>query len=317
MSLRKDYLLDRWTIVSERRAKRPDQFKQKVVEGDMGSSSCVFCPGNEEITPAEIGRVVDSSGNWTIRWIPNKFPAVAMDDDSKRKSVTPFKQLPAQGIHDIIIETPNHTEQLWDLDPSRLYSLLSLYKERAVTLSQIKQLNLKYVHIFKNHGKGGGASLRHSHSQIIGLSYIPSRIQEEFNSAKQIRGDAFEKIICSEIRANERIICETHDWVSFCPFAPRFNFEAWIVPKQPIFSFEDLNENSLHELTGHLHTILKKLRELNAPYNYFFHYFPTGRQLKLHLEITPRLNTRAGFEVATDDSIVTVSPEQAAEFYRA
>lgn len=316
MSLRKDYLLDRWTIVSERRAKRPDQYKQKVIETDNGSKSCVFCIGNEENTPGEIGRIENSDGSWEMRWIPNKFPAVSVDENSKRKSSAIFKQQSAKGIHDIIIETPNHDEQLWDMDANRLYSLLHIYKERATTLAQVKKLKLKYIHIFKNHGKAGGASIRHSHSQIIGLNYIPSRVQAEVAGAKKIKGDAFESILNSELRAKERVICETHDWVSFCPFAPRFNFESWIVPTKPVYSFADISDDSLHELTGHLHNIFEKLRTLNAPYNFFFHYAPSGKQLRFHMEITPRLNTRAGFEVATDDSIITVSPEQAAEYYR-
>ena len=60
MELRKDYLLDRWVIISEKRSERPRQFDSAKHEKQEGV--CYFCPGNENLTPPEIARINDKKG---------------------------------------------------------------------------------------------------------------------------------------------------------------------------------------------------------------------------------------------------------------
>ena len=312
MELRKDYILDRWTYVAANRGKRPDQFREPVVP--RGSGSDMFSPGSEHLTPQELGRVSNPEGGWKMRWFPNKFPAVTIDEGFELHDEGFFQYGTAYGTHDIIVELPESDKQLWDLEVSDFKDVLKLYKERVITLSKLDKV--QYVVLFKNHGSKGGASLQHSHTQIMTLGRVPSLPARELEVSRAVKNCPLLKATQEEIKKEDRIIAVTEDWVSLCPWAPRYNFEAWILPRKRLCNFMQLRVRDLNQMAEHFVQILGRLRELNAPYNFCFHYDPRGDDLPLHCEITPRLNTRAGFELASDDSIVTMSPEQAAGFYR-
>jgi len=184
IQLRKDYILNRWSYIAAERGKRPKQFEENKIDDkkDGKKNSCYFCPGNEHLTPPEIGRIGDKN-KWEIRWFPNKFPAVGKD---LRKEIITSDEYytggEAFGYHEIIAETPDHEKQLADLSVKEIEKVLKVYALRMADLSA--RDGIKYVQIFKNSGAEGGASLVHSHSQIVATNIIPSLVREKIDWRK-------------------------------------------------------------------------------------------------------------------------------------
>ncbi|MBR9691999.1 galactose-1-phosphate uridylyltransferase [Candidatus Woesearchaeota archaeon] len=311
MELRKDYILDRYVIVSTARGKRPQQFKQK--ETKENNKTNFFAPGNEKLTPPEIGRI-GTKNKWKIRWFPNKFAAVNLEGDPIIKTDNSyFTFASAYGYHEVIVETPRIDKQLWDLPAKHIKEILGVYSNRIEELS--KKDNIHYVSVFKNHGKAGGTSLIHSHSQIIAYNKWPNLIKDKIEAIKRYDHCPYCDIINIE-KGSHRRCFENKNFIAFTPYASRFHFEIWVFPKEHIRNITEMDDNKLMDLAEILKKILKKLKKLNAPYNMELFYSPDNEHLHFHIEISPRLAIWAGFELLTDDTINSVSPEQAAEFYR-
>ena len=313
--IRKDYILERWVYYAIKRGKRPHEFKSSEVKAS--GKNCLFCPSNENLTPPEIGRV-EYKGSWKIRWFLNKYPAVDNKKNIiKKKSFFKkknfFSESYSYGVHEIIAETSHHKSQLADLPVNQIRELLEVYRFRVKVLSRVK--GIKYVQIFKNHGKDAGTSLVHSHSQVVALPQISPLINDEINAAKKYKKCPYCTIIKMESKSKRKIF-ETKNVVAFAPFASRFNYEAWIFVKQHKTNFEELNEKEFEDLALALKKILTKLKKLNASFNFFIHYSPEKENLHFHIEITPRIAAWAGFEFSTGMVMSSVMPEEAAKFYK-
>ncbi|MFH1510900.1 MAG: galactose-1-phosphate uridylyltransferase [Candidatus Woesearchaeota archaeon] len=306
MELRKDYLLNRWVIISEKRGTRPKQF-EKVMQKKDGF--CFFCPGNEKTTPPEIGRISED-GKWIIRWFPNKFPAVSAEGKFSVHNGF-LTHANAFGYHEVITETPDHTKQLSDLSPSHIAKVFKVYAQRINELS--KKKNVSYVVIFKNHGGSAGTSLVHSHTQLATLPFVPAAVAEEVKASSP--GCKYCKIIAMEKRS-KRLVLENSTMLAIAPYASRFNYEAWIFPKKHAKSITEFSEKEYSDCADILKKLLVKLASLNADYNFIMHYAPKGKNLHFHIELLPRLSNWAGFEYCSGIIINSVSPESAAEFYR-
>jgi len=308
MEIRKDYFLERYVYLAKDRKKRPKEFK-KIENIDEGI--CYFCPGNERLTPPEIGRI-GTKDKWSIRWFPNKFAAVELKGQPEFRSKTFYKHANAYGKHEIIAETSNHKHQIWDLSEKQIKQLLYVYKNRINSLSKLK--NIKYVLIFKNHGRQGGTSLIHSHSQVTALSKIPTEVVEKIESIKKYKGCAYCKVIDSE-KKSKRKCFENKTFVAFIPYAPRFNYEIWIFPKRHVRKIEDLSDEEYSDWASILKKVLVKLKKLGASFNYYIHYSPDKSELHLQMCICPRIANWAGFELGSGEIINSVYPEDAAKFY--
>ena len=308
--LRKDYILDRWVYYATDRRRRPQEFKRIEVKDEV--KKCFFCPSNEHLTPPEIGRV-EYKGSWKMRWFLNKFPAVEKKGTPILKSRRFFSEMPSYGVHEVIVETPHHKSQLADLPAQQIRELLEVCKFRIRELSRLK--GIKYVDVFKNHGKEAGTSLFHSHTQIMALPQAPALVMEEAKASKQYNKCPYCEIVKLEAKSKRKIF-ETKNVVAFAPFASRFNYEAWVFVKQHKKSMEELEEAELEDLALALKKILIKLKEINTSYNFFIHYSPAKENLHFHIEVTPRLATWGGFELSTNAIINSVLPEDAAGFYR-
>jgi len=308
MEIRKDYILERFVFIASERKKRRKEFKKHEQTKETGK--CFFCPGNEETTPKEIGRI-KKGNSWSIRWFPNKFPIVEKNKKLNLKQKKYFTSSPAYGMHEVIAETPDHKKQLWDLPEKQIKQLLDVYKNRIAELEKPK--NIKYVQIFKNHGREAGTSLIHSHTQVVALPLIPSLVKQEIKATKN--KCQYCDIIKIESKSKRKCF-ENKDFIAIAPFASRFNYECWIFPKKHIKRLEKLNDKETKNLAEILNKVLNKLKKLNLSYNYYVHYAPKGTNLHLHIEVTPRAAVWAGFEFSTDMIINSVSPEEAAKYYR-
>jgi UDPglucose--hexose-1-phosphate uridylyltransferase len=306
--LRKDYLLDRWVIIAMGRGKRPHQFA--LGKQTEKVEVCFFCPGNENLTPPEITRL-EEGGNWVIRVFPNKFPAVMQEGDPAIKTDNQYyTYASAYGNHEVLVESPSHDEQFADLSIRRIKQVLQMYNNRIQELSKVK--GVQYVSVFKNQGKEAGTSLVHTHTQIIALNTIPPLIEEEIEANKD--RCRYCEVIEKEKNSYRRVL--ENSFISFAPYASRVPFEVWIFPKRHVSCLDDLNDLELEDLAKQLKHILVKLKELNAPYNFYLHYAPQGKDLHFHIEVAPRLAIWAGFELGNDIFVNIMSPEEAAKFYR-
>ncbi|MEM4282702.1 MAG: DUF4931 domain-containing protein [Candidatus Woesearchaeota archaeon] len=307
--IRKDYLLKRYVIISPRRGKRPTEFIEKPL---IVEERCFFCPGNEDLTPPEIGRIAGGPTGWKIRWFENKFPAL-------RKETKPapfttankyFTFAPNYGRHEIIVDTADHEKQFAQLSVQDISELLKVYCDRIAAFRT--DPNIKFVGLFKNHGVRGGTSIIHSHTQLIAMPFVPTLIEAELEASRKFINCPYCEIVEIEKHSLRRCF-ENKEWVAFTPYASRYNYEVWLFPKKHVTSLE---AHSLEDLASLLKLTLTKLSSLDVSYNFFFHQAPFGEDLHFHIEIAPRISIWGGFELCTDSVINTVSPEQAAAFYR-
>lgn len=311
MEIRKDYILDRWVYLSENREKRPKEFKTDEV--CKIASTCFFCPGNEKLTPAEIGRI-SKKDKWELRWFTNKFPAVTKEGNPAIKTDNDFfTYSSAFGTHEVIVESNDHKQQLWDLNTEHIKQLFLVYNERIIQLEKDK--DTKYVLIFKNHGREAGTSLIHSHTQITSLNKIPKLVSDKVAACKKYEKCPYCKIIEIEKNSDRRCF-ENNTFVAFTPYASRYNYEILVFPKRHVKGLNDLTEEEFIDISDILIKILNRLKTFNMSYNFFIHYSPKGEDLHLQIEITPRIALWGGFEIGSDDIINSISPEYAAKFYR-
>jgi UDPglucose--hexose-1-phosphate uridylyltransferase len=315
-------------IIATDRAKRPTDFVRERVQ-IHGSGFCPFCYGNERKTPPEIqayrsdGSARNAPG-WTLRIVPNKFPALGIEGSLNRQGEGLYDKMNGIGAHEVIIETPEHNLTLASMPPRRVEDVLWAYRDRIIDLK--KDRRFKYILIFKNHGEAAGASLEHTHSQLIALPVVPKRVFEEVDGAREHYNFKERCIFCDIIRqeaeSGVRMISENQDFVAMAPFAPRFPFEMWIVPKIHQSAFEESQKHEFEQLAAMLKDMLTRLdRVLDFPaYNYIIHTSPisepAGDYYHWHLEIMPKLTKVAGFEWGTGFYINPTPPEESAKFLR-
>ena len=326
--LRKDPVTGRWVIISTDRAKRPSDFLRESVK-IQGSAFCPFCYGNESKTPPEILAYGRTSGGpnspgWKGRVVPNKFPALGIEGDLNREGEGMFDRMNGVGAHEIIIETPDHCSTLASLPERAIEDVLWAYRDRVLDLKNDKRL--RYALIFKNHGDAAGATLEHSHSQLIALPIVPKRVREELDGALHYYREKERCIFCDiirqEIESGVRVIAENEHFISLAPYAPRFPFEMWLAPKQHGSAFENNQSPVYASLAKMLKEILTRMDAvLNRPaYNFMLHSSPVGEEINdhyhWHFEIIPKLTRVAGFEWGTGFYICPTPPEESARFMR-
>jgi len=325
--LRKDPIIGRWVIIATERAKRPTDFKTEPRE--PSGSFCPFCEGNEDKTPPEIlaYREPGTEGNkpgWRLRVVPNKFPALQIEGDLDKRGVGLYDRMNGVGAHEVIIETPEHHLTITELETAQIADILWAYRDRLSDLKRDTRFNFGMV--FKNVGKVAGASLEHTHSQIIVLPTAPRTVVDEMRGGKtyyDYRGRCiFCDIVRQEIESGDRMVLDGERFIAYEPYAARFPFETWILPKFHASHYEHIDRPAAEELAYCLKTALLKIeKSLNMPaYNYIIHTTPFdhdhAEHYHWHIEIIPRLTKVAGFEWGTGFYINPVPPETAAEFLR-
>jgi len=326
--LRKDPIVGRWVIIATERAKRPSDFIREKVQ-IRGTGFCPFCYGNESKTPPEImayrndGSARNAPG-WTLRVVANKFPALGIEGTLNRQGDGLYDRMNGVGAHEVIIETPEHAMTLATLPVERVEQVLWSYRDRMLDLG--KDRRFKYMMIFKNHGEAAGASLEHTHSQLIALPVVPRRVREEIDGARKHYASKERCIFCDvirqEIESGIRVVEENSDFIVLSPYAPRFPFELWILPKNHQSAFERSQKREFERLAAILKDMLTRLDNvLDYPaYNYIIHTSPVLERADdyyhWHLEIMPKLTKVAGFEWGTGFYINPTPPEEAAKFLR-
>ncbi len=329
--LRQDPVTKQWVIIATERARRPHDFVKQNAPPPLPASKadCPFCPGNEHMTPPETmayrsGGPANGPG-WWVRAVPNKFSALMPEGSLIRKEENGFfRKMDGVGQHEVIIESPLHNQCIPLMEDKQVEEIVLAYRERYLTLREDPRFKL--IIVFKNHGRAGGTSLEHPHSQLVATPIVPLSIRYRFEKAMSHFDDSGSCVFCDYVREGlrrrSRVILETECFLAFHPFASRAPFETWIVPKEHQASFSLISMKDAKEFARALKTILLKMyRALNNPdYNYIIHTAPIKDEQEeyyhWHLQILPRLLTPAGFELGTGIFINTALPEETAAFIR-
>lgn len=325
--LRKDPMTSRWVIVNVENSKRPDEYPDRSHE--LSSKVCPFCPGNESMTPSEIAAFGRKSGpkdgaGWQVRVIPNKFPALRIEESTEKSAVGIYDRVGGFGAHEVIIENPDHHREIADLSVDEITPILHAYRDRCIDLK--KDPRLKYILIFKNYGAEAGASLEHPHSQLIALPIIPSRVLDEVKGSSKHYEFTDRCVFCDILKQESTVknltILDDGQFEVIAPFVSRFPFEVWILPKTHEASFDTITDKGIQLLAKTMKTTLSKIKAVlkDPSYNFMIHTLPIyGKETESfhwHIEIIPHLTEVSGFELGTGFYLNPTTPESAAQVLR-
>ncbi len=324
--LRHNVLTREWVIIATERAKRPHEFAKERTGKDERPSfdpKCPFCPGNESMTPPAT-LVLPNDGAWKVRVTPNKFAALSYEGDRHRSFEGIRRTVTGVGIHEVIVETPDHSKTIALLEDRQVETLLDTYLNRfnfASTDPRVEQ-----VTIFKNHGAAAGTSLEHPHSQIIGAPVITSQLRDRLINALRHFDEYGECIFCRvlevELQEQTRVVMETEHFVSFVQFAALTPFSMLIMPRRHMACFSEIRDAEAADLAHILRRTLAKLYHgLKDPdFNYTIRTAPREacgvKYFHWYLSIIPRLTRVAGFELGSGMFINSSLPEENAAFLR-
>ncbi len=313
--LRKDPIVSRWVIIATERARRSAAFVDPV-NNQTDKKDCPFC---HDTTSVEVH---SSNG---VRVLKSGTPFFSDQEPLTIRNQGLYQVCPAYGAHEVVIETPEHIANMADLSLSQIQHVFETYALRM--RHHQKDQSVKYVIAYKNYGvAAGGRSIGHSRSQIMAVPVMPMRLQDKVNGSKLYfdfhERSLFIDLIRQEKKEKERIVLETANFIAFCPFAARFPFEVWIMPKKPHCDYAQSITGLEAELAGVMKTLLQKYKVgLNDPaYNFVLQSAPfqlaTEESYCWHIELLPRLTRMAGFERGTGFYINPIPPEMTAKFLR-
>lgn len=327
---REDPLTKQVTLLSAGRQFRPNQYtRDRDRETDeQAIRSCPFCIHQMD-TPPILQRFGSTSDqDWQVCVVPNRYPVfdAAPDNPGSPSHQAALDDVAleyrtANGFHEVVIESPTHCELPHQLSIGQIQWMLHAYRARMQFMRDAP--GIQYVLPMKNSGEAAGASLRHCHSQIFGMSVVPERPQREVRGFHQHWQQQGTCILCEmmdrAVEQGARVIGMTDEFLAWAPWASRFAYEFWIAPRHHAARFEECSDHLLSELSRLLARVFSKLT-LGSPveaFNYVLHSqpFDTNPQDRYHwhIEVLPRVAYQAGFEWGTGIHINTVDPVQAAE----
>ncbi len=333
-------------LVATARGMRPKTAEERIDRDTRAVvETCPFCRGNEERTPPEIKRYPDA-GDWDIRIVPNLYPVLG-DDRSQSNIAFGLQQvIDGYGRHEVVIDNPNHGIALHEMSRAHLASLFSVYQQRMAEL-YASDSRLKYVLVFKNFGAAAGASIPHTHSQIIATPVVPENVQNEVQHSREYQRKYSHCVYCSlidealtyeatiydrdsgqirrKINVGQYVIERGERFVAIKPFASRFEWEIHILPLQHEADFLSATPEDMTDFARVLKRTMARLEKVvgGVQYNFFLHSVPHGSEFDgcrdsyhWHLEICPRTSIPTGFELGSGLFVSTVSPESAAQALR-
>lgn len=314
--MRTDPITGRTVIIAADRKDRPTDLSR----GDVIPSKvddCPFCRGAEATTPPEVYALRDAGSRpdgpgWKVRIVPNKFPA--LDTDS----------VEAFGYHEVVIHSPDHSSDLARLSTPDVASVLRVYRDRIVQISNDSRI--KHITVIVNRGKAAGASLAHPHSQIFALPLVPEAIDLEVQRSHIHYQNTGMCLVCDSMNDERnqaaRVIADTDGFLVWACYAPRNPYELVIAPKAHASNFDRCGGEEIDSLARVLKDALSRLDVVlgNPPYNVVLHSGPldqsTSGYYHWHLEIIPRTSVHAGLELGGGIFVNSRAPEDCARHLR-
>ena len=322
--LRKEPITRTWVVVTTDHPKGPSDYLpfKPPYQPQEAEGLCPFCPGHEKMTPRETFMLSGEGGGWAVRVIPNKFPFFHIEGEFDRRPEGMYDVMEAIGAHEIVVETPGHKQNFASMDTQQIEKILRAYRERLKDLE--KDRRFQQFLILKNYP---GLFNRHPHSHIIAMPVIPRRIDEEIYGAldyyQRKERCIFCDIIKEEISMKKRVILETVHFLVFSPFASRYPFETWIVPKKHAPDFHHIHEEGIEDLSVAIQSLFLRFHKLlsDPPYSLALHTSPVQSRFHRseyhwHIETRLRIGLREGFEWGTGFFVNPTPPEDAAAFLR-
>ena len=324
--IRHNIVTREWVIIATERAKRPEDFARANLRRPSPAAyvaDCPFCPGNERLTPPETYRV-EKDGTWQVRVVPNKFAALDASGKLIRQSEGLKRMISGVGIHEVIIETPDHSKTLALLSEAELAQVIDTFQRRYD--ADTSDPRVAHATLFKNQGERAGTSLEHPHSQIVGTPIIPPQVRERMENALRFYDEHGECIFCSvladEVRDSVRVVAQSKHFVAFIPYAALSPFQLWIFPLRHTASFSEATSEELADLSRLLRTMLRKIYFGlgNPDYNLNIRTPPREarglRYYHWYASVIPRVTRLAGFEIGSGMFINTSLPETSSAFLR-
>jgi UDPglucose--hexose-1-phosphate uridylyltransferase len=317
--LRIDPLSGRRSIVAGARAGRPGGELSAPPAPPLDPETDPFAEGHEDRTPPELyalrpGGGAPNSGGWTVRVVPNLYPALGPDDGPERRSANPdlFWAGPAHGAHEVIINSPKPVISLAQLTAEEVQTATDAWRERMRAHQESA-----YVHLIVNERKEAGASLPHTHAQLYALDFVPADIareRERFGAyaTRTMGGNLLADLVQEEVRQRERIVAIDEDTVLMAPYGAKVPFQLLIAPRTPRMRFEDEGPTGAGMLHDALNRLARRLGS-NPPVNLWIRTAPIGAEYFCwRIDVLPRLTHFAGLELGAGVHLNIVAPEQAA-----
>jgi UDPglucose--hexose-1-phosphate uridylyltransferase len=308
--------------------------------------TCPFCTGNEHMTPPAVA-VAPAADNWELRVVENLYPVLG-DATAASNLVFGLQQaIDGYGRHEVIIDHPEHGIAIQDMSELHLAKLVGMYRDRIRALYQADQ-RIQYVLVFKNFGPAAGASIAHTHSQVIAMPVVPENVYNEVSQSRRYFEKNRQCIFCSlidealtfeatiydresgavrrQFSVGQYVIERGRHFVAIKPFASRYEWEIHILPLQHRSDFVEISDAERRDMAGVLKRTMTRLDAVigGAQYNFFLHSVPHNNEFSRcqdsyhwHLEICPRTSIPTGFELGSGLFVSTISPEHAAARLRA
>ncbi|MGD2116870.1 MAG: DUF4931 domain-containing protein [Chromatiales bacterium] len=329
-------------LVATARGMRPRKAEETVTRDTRDHvETCPFCRGNEHKTPPTI-KAYPSEKDWDMRIVENLYPVLGDDRDQKNLAFGLQQIIDGYGRHEVVIDNPSHGIAIHEMSREHLTNLFGLYQQRMSELYQ-SDPRLRYVLVFKNFGPAAGASIPHTHSQIIATPVVPENVQNEVTHSTEYYRKYNQCVFCSlideaityeatiydrssgevrrKISVGQYIVERGEKFVAIKPFASRYEWEIHILPLQHEADFLQTSREELADFASVLKRSMARLDKVigGAQYNFFLHSKPHGEQYNncedsyhWHLEICPRTSIPTGFELGSGLFVSTISPEDAA-----
>ncbi len=319
--LRKDPLSGNWVVVGYGGSK------------SGGTGTCPFCPGHESSTPPTIRQYTDEEGNWLVRCFSAANPIFMIEVAEDRRGEGLYDKMGNVGAHEIIVENRAHSRTMSMYSKDELLLVLAMYKERLLDLKGDRRF--KYVQVFKNHGELAGSYLLHSHSHVLATPIVPARVSRQVISTRNHFAQKSRCLLCDilnqEIRQGRRLVSMNRSFVAICPFASRFSYETWIVPRFHDSNYENMADQAIRDdLAEMLLDIMKRIEQFTNAYTIEIHTAPNmtfaeshGDDIPFqeyyhwHIEILPRDFRSSKYKREDEFSVSSITPEQAAEAMKA
>lgn len=333
-------------LVATARGNRPKKAEELAPRDSRAHvATCPFCRGNEDKTPPAIQTIPDDK-EWDIRIVENLYPVLGDDREQPDLNLGLQQTIDGYGRHEVIIDNSNHGIALHEMSTQHIALLFRTYRDRMQILYESDD-RLRYVLAFKNFGPAAGASIPHTHSQMIALPVVPDNVQAEVDHSHNYYEKHHNCVFCSlidealtfetriydresgevrrKIDVGQYVIERGDHFIAIKPFASRYEWEIHILPLTHQADYQDTADDEMEDFAAVLQRTMARLDAVlgGVQYNYFLHSIPHNRRFEQnipsyhwHLEITPRTSIPNGFELGSGLFVNTISPEEAAEQLR-
>ncbi len=306
-------------IVAGDRAHRPGGGLSATPPPPLDRECDPFAEGHEDRTPPEVYAVRPGGGapdtpGWTVRVVPNLYPALSDDSPTPEPDPKPdlFWAGPARGAHEVIINAPDPVTSLSDLTPEQVVAAVDVWRERMRSHREAA-----CVHLIVNERREAGASLPHTHAQLYALDFVPAQVareRERFGAytTRTMGGNLLADLVQEEVRRRERIVAIDDETVLMAPYGAQVPFQLMIAPRTPRARFEDDGPTGARMLRDALTRLARRLGA-SPPLNLWVRTAPRGAEhFCWRIDIMPRLVHLAGLELGSGVHLNIVPPEQAA-----